>query len=291
MKVRAFCFTLNNPKAGDLDAIKALPRVKYGIIGNEVGESETPHLQGYLYFSSPRTVSGVIKLLKKTCKKAAHVEAARGSPKANKAYCSKGDDFVEWGEFPSQGKRADLVKAADMLRSGSAMAAVAEALPSTYIRYHKGLEKLQGLHLKEVGKGWRPVEVVLLKGPTGCGKTRRAMEEAGYKIDGCGLQWWDGYEGEKCILIDEYANNVKITELLTILDGHQKRLAIKGGFTYACWNKVFITTNLRELHEAALPEHRDALQRRITQVHDYFDLDSKCCKFKGTLACDCFVFQ
>ena len=126
---------------------------------------------------------------------------------------------------------------------------------------------------KEKRKGFRAVETEVLSGPTGCGKTRRAMESDNvYKIEGSSLQWWDGYEGESTILIDEYSNDVPITKLLNILDGYELRLPIKGGFTYANWNKVYITTNLKksELHNNAKPEHINALNRRITKWSDLF---------------------
>ena len=120
---------------------------------------------------------------------------------------------------------------------------------------------------KKNRKKFRKVEVVVLSGSTGTGKTRKAMEEANYKITGNQLQWWDGYEGEKCICIDEYNNDIGITELLNILDGYELRLPIKGSFTYANWNKVYITTNLTksQFHSNAKSEHRKALFRRVTK--------------------------
>jgi len=72
-------------------------------------------------------------------------------------------------------------------------------------------------------------------------------------------------------VIDEYANQVKITRLLGILDGHLLRLNMKGTFGYANWDLVIITTNLDVLHSKANPLHQDALERRITRriVMDY----------------------
>jgi hypothetical protein len=94
------------------------------------------------------------------------------------------------------------------------------------------------------------------------------MEEVDFKISGDALQWWDGYDGEKSILIDEYDNQIPITRLLNLLDGYHLRLPVKGGFTYAAWTKVIITTNLNplELHPNAKQQHRAALHRRINRT-------------------------
>ena len=61
--------------------------------------------------------------------------------------------------------------------------------------------------------------------------------------------------------------------MLALLDGYQVRLNQKGTHSYANWNKVFITTNLKpdELHSEAKPAHRDALFRRITIVVNYWE--------------------
>ena len=155
---------------------------------------------------------------------------------------------------------------------------VAEDNFSNFIRYHSGIYKFKQIMLKKQTKKFRKVHVELIKGPTGCGKTKSAFETDPnlYKIEGSQLNWFDGYEGEKTLLIDEYNNDVNITRLLNILDGYQLRLPIKGGFTYANWTKVIITTNLQNLHTNAKIEHIKALNRRITKVINLFDKLPKC---------------
>ncbi len=106
-------------------------------------------------------------------------------------------------------------------------------------------------------------------GPTGTGKTRACYDSDAFMIHGDSLDWWDGYCGEKTLVIDEYSNQISLTKLLGILDGYQLRLPIKGGFTYARWTTVKITTNLGELHEKAKWEHRCALERRVTNTINY----------------------
>jgi hypothetical protein len=93
-----------------------------------------------------------------------------------------------------------------------------------------------------------------------------------YKIEGYNLSWWQDYCGEKIIVIDEYDNNVPITQMLNFLDGYKLRLNVKGSHTYAAWEEVHITTNLRleELHANAKPAHRKAFFRRISEIRDFW---------------------
>lgn len=267
------CFTHNNYAEGWEEKLKSLEWVTYGIVGEEVGESGTAHLQGYLQFAQ-RAVKKTTDQLAEALGTRPHCEIARGTQEQNQAYCKKEGKWIEWGKPKEQGRRMDLEKAyGDARDSSKKMLTVADENPSAFLRYHRGIEKVRELTLKEEAKAWREVEVIFITGPTGCGKTREAMAAGSdiYKIQGSQLQWWDGYEGEKTILIDEYSNDVKVTELLALLDGYKLRLPVKGGFTYAAWTKVFITSNLARLHEQAKDAHRDALQRRITTVKNYWE--------------------
>ena len=143
-----------------------------------------------------------------------------------------------------------------------------EQAPTTYCKYRNGLKDLAALGIKKKTNTFRNVEVILISGPTGVGKTRQAMNEATYKINGCDLDWWQDYNQDEIICIDEYDNDLKITTLLNLLDGYQTRLNVKGTHTYANWNKVYITTNCKlwEIHPKAKEAHRQALQRRISRV-------------------------
>lgn len=90
-----WCFTLNNYTDEEYGSI--VPHFeglgKY-IIGKEIGENGTPHLQGFL--SANKKVR--FETLKKVYPRL-HLEASRGSMKQNYEYCSKDGDFVSNIEF------------------------------------------------------------------------------------------------------------------------------------------------------------------------------------------------
>ena len=81
------------------------------------------------------------------------------------------------------------------------------------------------------------------------------------------IVWWDGYMGEKTLIIDDFDGWISHNRMLGLLDGYQCRLAIKGGFTYARWTKVIITSNKRpeSWYDGVITE---ALKRRLHVVID-----------------------
>lgn len=89
---RNFCFTFNNyPDTTLVDNVVC----RYIGYSKEVGASGTPHLQGYISFSNPKTKSAVISLLP-----GCHIEIMQGSIAQNEEYCSKSAALVERGDKP-----------------------------------------------------------------------------------------------------------------------------------------------------------------------------------------------
>lgn len=267
-KRRHYCLTFFTKPKEEL-----LPGVRYFIAGYEIcPKTKKEHWQCYIELYNSQRWSWLKKAFED---KTVHVEGRRGTRVQARDYCKKDKQYVEYGKWISgQGHRTDLEEIAISLVNGetSLNDVMAEA-PETYCRYRNGLRDIAALGTKKKTKKFRKLDVILITGPTGCGKTRQAMEEAEYRIQGTQLAWWQDYDGETCICIDEYNNDVNITELLNLLDGYQLRLNVKGSHTYANWTKVYITTNLKidEIHPNAKQAHRDALFRRINNVINLWD--------------------
>ena len=101
-------FTLNNPTV-DPEALFDPTVMKYYVAQLEVGESGTPHIQGYLRMLKKVRMSAMKKLIPE-----AHWEVRKGTHKQARSYCMKTDTRkpdtspFEAGEPPARGKRNDL---------------------------------------------------------------------------------------------------------------------------------------------------------------------------------------
>lgn len=89
IRSRKWCFTLNNYEDNSEEKIVTQLHNDLYIIGKEIGESGTPHLQGYLEFKNARSFASVKKILP-----SAHIEKARGTRKDNFIYCSKEGNYI-----------------------------------------------------------------------------------------------------------------------------------------------------------------------------------------------------
>jgi len=246
--------------------------IKYVIHGQETcPTTNKTHWQSYIELTKPMRIKAVKTLFNDNT---IHLESRKGSRDQARNYCKKDNNYIELGEWTlGQGHRTDLKEIVASMSRGAKLTDIMIEHPQTYCQYRNGLKDIASAITKKSLVPFRQVEVILLTGPTGCGKTRLAMTEATYKIQACNMKWWQDYDQDTIICIDEYNNNVRIDELFALLDGYELRLNVKSSHTYAAWTKVYITTNLKvhQIHQHALEEHRNALFRRITQIREFWD--------------------
>lgn len=137
-----WCFTLNNPTDDESQSLFEIlddrTRVKYAVVGKEVGETGTPHLQGFVIFVTRKRLRAAKLLISAR----AHLEIARGTSTEASVYCKKEGDFEEYGELIEQGRRTDLEEVIrwgeEFERSNGRPATspdVAREQPQAYIRF------------------------------------------------------------------------------------------------------------------------------------------------------------
>lgn len=276
-KARAYCFTLNNPNDADYLNVRALAEdSKYMIYGKETGENGTFHLQGYVMFANARSFNSLKIALGR-----AHIEAAKGSPQQNIAYCSKQGEIVEVGERPKQGARSDVRKAIDIVKETSRMKDVVAAVPS-----YQGI-KVAEMYLKyhEEPRNWKP-EVRWYYGATGEGKTKLAREwlsEGGEEVYTClsDSKWWEGYDGHSSVLIDDFRKDFcKFHVLLRLLDRYDFRVEVKGASRQLRARKIAITT---PYHPRLVYETREDIGQLMRRLDGVFRVSDGVASVDSTL--------
>jgi len=252
---RYWIFTLNNPVAGDQATLLgsvtggAGNRVfaTYIIFQSERGTEGTLHYQGYLEMSSPRTFSAIKNYLGLD---RIHLEPRMGSQEQAIAYCSKQttrqDGPWEAGEkFTSKAGRVKSRAVAAVI-DGAMMSEIAINHPEAFVKSHQGLKALQEELAEE--RSWK-MEVIVLYGKTGCGKTRTATDKYpnAYWVPwpaGSRNWWWPLYEGQHTVILDEFRHQVSMDKMLMILDRRPMMIQYKGGHHKFRSKRIVITTNV-----------------------------------------------
>lgn len=263
-KARAWCFTLNNYTEEEVEHIKDID-CKYLIFGKEVGEKGTPHLQGYIEFTNPRSMSGV----KKALNNRVHLETRRGTSKEAADYCKKEDkDAFEKGKISNPGERTDLTELKEKILNGTKLDDIIVDDFELYCRYRNGIKDLVNV-VQRKKKRTEMTEGFWYYGPTGVGKSHKAFKEAGddhYLLTNDN-GWWDGYEGQETVIINDFRGNIEYGMLLQLIDKWPMKVKRRGQepmpFTS---KKVIITSSLPPegvYCNLAKEDSLDQLYRRI----------------------------
>lgn len=142
-----WCFTINNPTPEDHANLNELGSglqrngLRYLIYGREVGDSGTPHLQGFFISDSRLRLRSVRHLFGER----GHYECARASSDRAADYCRKDHDFTEFGSIPDKRRSApsvtdfcDWVKETPDVNERD----IAVKFPNLWLRYGDRLLKL-----------------------------------------------------------------------------------------------------------------------------------------------------
>jgi len=272
---RHWCFTLNNPT----DKLIWDEKVRYAVYQLEKGDQGTPHYQGYIEFDKPSRMPK--KLIP-----GAHFEARKGTRDQARAYCMKDESRVEgpfeYGEWiEGQGARSDIHKMVQTCKKGTTKQELIEEHTEVYAKYPRFVELCKRTYAKKRDPA-NEMNVVCYWGKSGCGKTRKAVEEfAGkpyYMKTPTTKDWWDGYDGEEHVIIDEADKGyLKLCEMLSILDRYPCKVNVKGDVMEFTATSIILTANKHpELwYTNCSTEERRGIIRRINRVECLSALDEE----------------
>lgn len=167
---RYWCFTLNNYTAEDVEQLSSqITGLDYIVFGKEVGESGTPHLQGYCEVASNKTIKTIKEFLGIN---RLHVQAALARNKDFAInYCKKGEQsHEEWTKDhtlgPNFGLNAEFIEKIwkaklqgkrgveltqyqlinNMAKEDKSFSEIADFNPEIAMKYHNGIKTLISEH-------------------------------------------------------------------------------------------------------------------------------------------------
>lgn len=219
LKCRNFCVTAfydtDEEKTDHVENFSACG-YKYICWGEETcPTTRKTHLQGYVMFKNARSFAQV-----KTLLPTMHIEQAKGNPIQNIKYCSKTrvvDDGLEVDDVPNlvfeeRGERPKATGVAggeankrkwevtlQLAKTGD----IASVEPEMIIRFYATLKRIERDYLISPDNLDIPCGVWYYGG-TGTGKSHAARVDYPGAYNKLPNKWWDGYQNEENVLIDDF---------------------------------------------------------------------------------------
>lgn len=296
-KYNKWVFTIFNYTDADVEHIAQLAEDPWcqGITcGKEIGKkSGRLHLQGCLFRPPGESYKvGKKELYEKLLpgqKKKFFCEGVRGSWDENKIYTQKDDNVIAFKDIEAtvlaqyeQGTRNDIKKFSEAIKRKAPEDELLTDHLQVVAKYPRLENRLKEHYARQRSRQFRKVAGVAYFGKGGTGKSKAALyDDAGARLEDTyvvpsseNLKWWDGYNGESTIVINEMqGSKCKYERWKELMDGHQLPIETKGGTTYAEWTRVIMTSNKKpDEWWPNIPEARlDVAEfgRRIGTLRDF----------------------
>lgn len=230
-------------------------------------DTSRDHIQGYVIFDRRRHLQPVKRLMDS---QSIHLERRRGNHRQAVEYCSKEEsrigEFIERGEFDDRGAQSKCLDTVQKrIRDGDSLLEIADEHFGIWCRYYRSFQLYKSMVVPT--RNFKSV-VRVYYGPSGVGKSRRATYECGEdayrKPRG---EWWDGFDGQSDVIIDDFYGWIQFDELLRCFDRYGHRVPIKGGFVNFAPKLIIVTSNVepRKWYDAErISDYRfEALTRRL----------------------------
>lgn len=301
-----WCFTLNNPTEEDDNHLNPYhphwqEQLDLLLYSPETGKEGTFHLQGYLELRRHKPLQWLRKKLPR-----AHFERRKGSKNAAMRYCLKeftkrspdcspigdasatrwdepfywlsGDLLASWRDLVAEyssnpctnasnskahSRKETLQTMKTMIEDQMSNIALANYDFSTFVHCFRGLNYYRLLITKPRNHA---MEILVLQGPTGTGKSRWAHDNYPNAYWKQNSQWWDNYNNEPVVVIDEYYGWLRWDYLLRLTDRYPFMVETKHGQVQFNSKTIIFTTN-------SLPTswyknmYMPAFERRVSEWH------------------------
>lgn len=270
---RNWCFTINNYTEQNVWELNDI-ECRYMVYQYEQSQTGTPHIQGFIVFQNARRLTTVRSM---RAFRRAHLEVAHGSVEANVAYCTKqttrcaGTEPIERGNKPkSQAEKGDMEEQRWNLIRENAKIGNFDDIPSdVYIRNYGALRSIHKDHMVKPPDA-NGVTGVWISGKSGVGKSRYARYHWPNAYLKMCNKWWDGYQNESNVIIDDIDINHKVLgHHLKIWADRYSHLAESKGSAMHIRPQHLVVTSQYTIEEiwSEEPATVEALNRRFQKVH------------------------
>lgn len=233
----------------------------------EIGESGLHHWQLLAVFGKKLRLAAV----KRHFCPQAHCEPSRSE--AANDYVWKEDTRVAGSQFEigalpiSRARKADWDRVYEDAKSGNF-----DNIPKDIlIRNYSAVKRIRVDNVVPVQR--ESITVHVYWGKSGTGKTRRAHHEAGADayIKDPNTKWWDGYRGQKKVIMDEFIGRIDISHILRWLDRYPCNVEVKGYSVPLEATEFWITSNVNpeEWYKDINEEQKRGLLRRLTDIIEF----------------------
>lgn len=228
----------------------------------EEGEGGFKHWQVVIYFERKKSLHQCRELFGPY-----HFELTRSA--AAESYVWKEETRIEGTQFELGVKplRRNVKSDWDAIWAAASEGRMLDIPADVRVRSYFALRAIRAEFMVPVGQ---ERTAVIYWGRSGTGKSRRAWREAGdnaYPKDPR-TKFWDGYQNQENVVIDEFRGDISISHMLRWLDRYPVRVEIKGSSVPLCARRIWFTSNVHpavwwpELDAATL----EAFYRRVEIV-------------------------
>lgn len=193
---KGYCITTNNPTEDEERRFHDI-KFTYSIFGREKAPNTgTAHLQGYVHYAKQVRFNNV-----KADFPNSHITVANGTAEQNQTYCKKENDYVEFGELPKTGGQANAeryIQAKKLAQEGD----LEQIDSQIYIQNYNTLKRIKSDHAPKI-PSIDTLDNEWHFGPTGTGKSRTVRTQYPDAFIKDANKWWDGYQNEDIIIIED----------------------------------------------------------------------------------------
>lgn len=272
IRARKFVFTINNFTQGDVDRILGL-NCTACVCAREVGAGGTRHLQGAVVFADAKSFSAVQKRLRPPGSPGCFTEVMKGTWTKQLVYCGKGSqshaeyeldgingahygqnvDIVRqdaYVERPGQGARTDIVPFRDAIKRGSSDLELIDEHPMMVAKFPRFIGTVRNAVAAEsvvqLPPGSKRLGMWIWSRDGDMGKTSWVMDRFPQVFEKSSNKWWDGYSGQKVVLIDD-PSPMWASHLMSYLKNwcNEKPFIgeVKGTYMHVRFEQIYVCCN------------------------------------------------